>query len=141
MQKGDISNALPKRYLVHADLVRRETPEIKKALGFIPVVKKNISYDNALLSRFYLHTTRVGETLELIGTDMSSEDLEQLFDYLDRIGTNPFRYYTAYESIEHVVAELPYRPEVAGVVDLPNRMLRYGHWGMAFVDFFGGARE
>ena len=45
MQKGDISNALPKRYLVHADLVRIETPEIKKALGFIPVIKKNISYE------------------------------------------------------------------------------------------------
>jgi hypothetical protein len=140
LQKGDISNALPQRYLIHADVVRRVTPEVVKKFGIIPTVKKNVDYENAVLSRFYLYTFNVGATLELVATGMKEEELEQMFEYLDRIGTNPFRYYTAYESVEHIVAELPYRPEVVGVVDIPNRMLMYGHWGMSFSDFFGGGR-
>ena len=51
-------------------------------------------------------------------------------DILDNMGTNPFRYFTAYESVGHLVAELPYRPEVVGVLDKPERLLRYGHWGL-----------
>jgi hypothetical protein len=141
MYKGDLSNALPRRYLVHLDLVRTSTPEIKKLLGVIPTLKQNYSYNNALLSRFYLHTTKVGDTLELFSTDLKQEELDGMMDYLDRIGTNPFRYYTAYESVDHVVAELPYRPELLGVVDIPQRLLRYGHWGLQYTELFGGQRD
>ena len=141
MYKGDLSNALPRRYLVHLDLVRISTPEIKKLLGVIPTLKQNYSYNNALLSRFYLHTTKVGDTLELFSTDLKQEELDRMMDYLDRIGTNPFRYYTAYESVYHVVAELPYRPELVGVVDIPQRLLRYGHWGLQYTELFGGQRD
>jgi len=49
---------------------------------------------------------------------------------LDEMGTNPFRYYTSYEKVDHLVNELPYRPEVLGVLDRPDRLLRYGHWGL-----------
>lgn len=141
MQKGDISNAMPRRYLVHIDLVRTSTPEVKKVLGFIPTVKKNYSYNNMLLSRFYLHANHLGDTLELFSTSDTAEELEAMMEYLDRIGTNPFRYYTAYESVDHLVAELPYRPELRGVVDIPQRLLRYGSWGISYGELFGGQRD
>jgi hypothetical protein len=138
MYKGDISNALTKRLLVHLDVVVKDTPEVKKKLLVIPTVVHNLEYNSAALSRFYLYTSRAEITLELISTSNVSEEVQELINYLDNVGTNPFRYYTAYDSVEHLVAELPYRPEVVGVVDLPNRLLRYGHWGLTFSDLFGG---
>jgi len=138
LQNGDISNALPRRFLVHLDVITTSTPEVKKKFKIIPQITYNVKYDMGALSRFYLYASRVGDTLELISTDRSEEAIQEIIDYLDKVGTNPFRYATAYESIEHLVAELPYRPEVVGVVDVPNRLLMYGHWGLSFNDLFGG---
>jgi hypothetical protein len=70
--------------------------------------------------------------MELASFTLNDAELQTMVDKLDRMGTNPFRYFTSYESIEHLVSELPYRPEVVGVLDLPSRMLRYGHWGLDF---------
>jgi hypothetical protein len=63
---------------------------------------------------------------------MSEEKLTLLTDMLDNMGTNPFRYFTSYSSISQLVSELPYRPEVLGVVDAPKNLLRYGSWGLEF---------
>ena len=79
-----------------------------------------------------MFTTRQGVTLEVISYDINDNDLSELMLTLDAMGTNPFRYSRAYESIEEVVKDLPYRPEVVGVIDLPKNLLRYGHWGMDF---------
>jgi hypothetical protein len=61
---------------------------------------------------------------------MDEATLGEFMDKLDNMGTNPFRYYSSYESVNHLVAELPYRPEVVGVLDIQSRQLRYGHWGL-----------
>lgn len=132
MQNGDLSNALTKRVLVVVDTIREESLEMKKVLGLIPTVKKTYSYNRALVSRFYLFADKSSVTLELVAYDMNDKDLGELVEYLDEVGTNPFRYYTAYDSVDRLVAELPYRPEVAGVIDLPQRLLRYGSWGLDF---------
>ena len=132
MQNGDLSNALTKRVLVVVETIREEKLDIKKVLGLIPTVTKSYEYNRALVSRFYLFADRSSITLELVSFDMTEKDLAELVEYLDEVGTNPFRYYTAYESIDRLVAELPYRPEVAGVIDLPQRLLRYGSWGLDF---------
>ena len=132
MQKGDLSNELTKRVLITLDTFRTEEVEIKKAFKILPVVKRNYKFDRQTLSRLYLFADRTMNTLELVGFDMSDSDLESIIEDIEKIGTNPFRYFTAYESIEHLVAELPYRPEVAGVIDVPARLLRYGHWGWDF---------
>ena len=132
MQNGDLSNALTKRVLVVVDTIREEQLEVKKILGLVPSVRKTYSYNRAVVSRFYLFADRSSVTLELVSFDMDEEDLGKLVEELDEVGTNPFRYYTAYDSIDRLVAELPYRPEVAGVIDLPQRLLRYGSWGLDF---------
>jgi hypothetical protein len=80
----------------------------------------------------YLTTTRRGITLELVSFDLSEEQLAEVIDFLDKKGTNPFRYFMSYGSIDELIRELPYRPEVVGVLDIPNRLLRYGHWGLDF---------
>lgn len=132
MLKGDISNDLPKRVIVIADTFLDYDIKISKKLKIFPVTSKEIKYNRALLSRLYLFAQNVGYTMELASFNVNDKDLELMISALDKMGTNPFRYFTSYESIEHLVSELPYRPEVVGVLDIPFRLLRYGHWGLDF---------
>jgi len=131
MKNGDISNDLPKRVIVVTDVFVSKEVISKKVFKFIPGLPKiNHTVNRQALSNFYLYTTRQGVTLELVSFDLDEDGLAELMNRLDVLGTNPFRYYTSYESTDHLVNELPYRPEVVGVVDIPSRQLRYGHWGM-----------
>lgn len=134
MRKGDISNELPKRILVTTDIVMDVEMTVKRKLLIIPSVKINKKFKRDALSYLYVFTSRAGVTLELVSFDLTDADLEEVMEMLDKMGTNPFRYYTAYESDKHLVSELPYRPEVVGVVDVDSRLLRYGHWGRTFAD-------
>ena len=132
MRNGDISNELPKRILVTTDAFSIVESSITKRFKVIPKVHKELKIRKDILSRFYLFTSRQGVTLELISYAIDDAGLEELLLTLDAMGTNPFRYSRAYESIDEVVKDLPYRPEVIGVIDLPKNLLRYGHWGMDF---------
>lgn len=134
MRKGDISNELPRRILVTTDIIMDVEMTVKRRLLVIPSVKINKKFKRDALSYLYVFTSRAGVTLELVSFDLTDADLEESMEMLDRMGTNPFRYYTAYESDKHLVSELPYRPEVVGVVDVDSRLLRYGHWGRTFAD-------
>lgn len=130
MQNGDISNELPVRIIVTTDVFLQTELKIQKKLKVFKVPKVEQSINRQMLSRLYIYTTRQGVTLELASFTMDEVALGEFMDKLDNLGTNPFRYYTAYESVEHLVAELPYRPEVVGVLDTPSRQMRYGHWGL-----------
>ena len=130
MLKGDISNELPQRIVVVADVFLNVELKVKKRFKILPTVTVDKTLRREILSHLYLITNRRGITLELASFDLNEEQLSEVIDLLDKMGTNPFRYFTAYESVGHLVAELPYRPEVIGVLDLPTRLLRYGHWGL-----------
>jgi len=132
MRNGDISNELPKRVLVIMDIFMTVEVSVKKRFKVIPVpvVEKKLRRD--ILSSLYLFTTNRGVTLELVSYDLDEEELSASMEYIDKVGTNPFRYFSSYDSINHLMADLPYRPEVIGVIDAPNNLLRYGHWGLDF---------
>lgn len=130
MRKGDISNELTKRVIVTTDVFLKVDVSVKKKYKIFSTVEKNKTIRRDILSRLYLFTTNRGVTLELASFDMSEEELAKFVDRLDNAGTNPFRYFTSYESVNHLVQELPYRPEVIGVLDTPDKLLRYGHWGL-----------
>ena len=132
MRNGDISNELPKRILVVSDIFLTVELNVKKVLKIFPVAKVDKKIRRDILSYLYLYTTKQGVTLELVSYELSDDDLSKVIDMLDNMGTNPFRYFSSYESVNHLVAELPYRPEVVGVLDTPTRLLRYGHWGLDF---------
>jgi hypothetical protein len=130
LKNGDISNELPRRIIVVSDIFLTVELKIEKKLKFFPVPKVDKKIRREILSYLYLYTTKNGVTLELASFDIDQEELGKTVDVLDSMGTNPFRYFSAYDSVNHLVAELPYRPEVIGVLDTPNRLLRYGHWGL-----------
>ena len=132
MQKGDISNELPRRVLVVADVFLNVEVKMTKRFKIFSIPKIDRNFRRELLSSLYLTTTRRGITMELVSFDMSHEQLSDVIDMLDNMGTNPFRYFNSYGSIDQLVGQLPYRPEVVGVRDVPNRLLRYGHWGLDF---------
>ena len=132
MYKGDISNELPKRILVTTDVFLKVEVTSERRFKIIPVVYVDKSVRLEVLSSLYLFTTKRGVTLELISYDLDHKRLEEVMDFLDSRGTNPFRYYSPYSSIDRLVGELPYRPEVIGVLDKPDNILRYGHWGLDF---------
>lgn len=130
MRNGDISNELPKRILVTTDVILDMYVMTKTKFKFfkIPTVTKKLKREIA--SYLYLVTTRREITLELISFDLDEEQLYDVMEWLDVIGTNPFRYHSVYDSIDELVKQLPYRPEIIGVLDKPQNLLRYGHWGM-----------
>lgn len=132
MQNGDLSNALPLRVLVTSDVITDTYYDKKKIFGVIPTVKKREEYNRMVLSHLYLTTVKRGWTMELVSFTHDQNELDELMLFLDSYGTNPFRYDSAYKNVDTLVAELPYRPEVVGVVDTPDRLLRYGRWGMDF---------
>lgn len=133
MLKGDISNAFTQRVLVTTDLIITTETSIKKILRVIPRIEKTYSYNQQILSRIYLYANRTEYTFELISYDLNQLELDELFEDLEKSGTNPFRYCSVYDSIDKLVTELPYRPEVVGVMDRPDRLLRYGSWGLDVV--------
>ena len=127
MKGGDISNEVPMRTLVSIDCILDRRPAIKKVFG-IPTVSQEVTYNRQSLSLFWRFAEKQEHTLELIGYGFSQKEMDDVLEDLDNLGTNPFRYSKAYRVPADLVAELPYRPEVKYVIDLPERGLRYGHW-------------
>jgi len=127
MRGGDISNELPMRVAVSLDcLLIRET-KFNKVLGIsVPYVETN--YSRQALSHFWRFRDKHGYVLELVGFGKSQSDMDRVLEDLDNLGTNPFNYAKAYNVVADLVAELPYRPELKHVIDIPDRALRYGHW-------------
>lgn len=132
MFKGDISNQIPKRVIVNLDVFTNIETKVRKVLGMIPVQDEEESYDRVVLSRLFNFQDKTGYTLELVSFDKTQKQLDKIVLEIDTYGTNPFRYHKSYKSLKQLVEELPYRPEVLGVLDLPARILAYGHWGMDY---------
>jgi hypothetical protein len=125
MRGGDISNEVPLRVAVTLDCIIDRRPTIKKVLG-VPVVGEETTYNRQSLSLFWRFAEKYGYSLELIGFGYTPKEMKEVLEDLDNLGTNPFNYANAYNVVADLVAELPYRPELKGVVDIPSRGLRYG---------------
>ena len=128
MQGGDLSNETPKRVAVAVDCFLNREPVIKKLLGLIPHVTEEVTYDRAMLSRFWRYSKDNGFILELVGFGYSPKQMDEFMEDLDNLGTNPFNYAKAYKVVADLVSEIPYRNELVCVIDIPSRALRYGSW-------------
>jgi hypothetical protein len=125
MKGGDISNEVPLRVAVALDCIIDRSPTFKKVLG-IPIVGEQVTYNRQSLSLFWRFAEKYEYRLELVGFGYTQKEMDRVQEDLDNLGTNPFNYYHAYPVVADFVAELPYRPELKGVVDIPERGLRYG---------------
>jgi hypothetical protein len=111
--------------VVTLDCILDKQPKVKKVLG-IPVFSEESVYSRQQLSFFWRLAEKHSYTLELVGFGYSQKEMDEVLEDLDNLGTNPFNYAVAYEVVSDLIAVLPYRPELVGVVDIPSRGLRYG---------------
>jgi hypothetical protein len=133
MKNGDISNVSSPQVIATTDVVIKLVEEESRRL-----LGKKISYkvgDVDLLSanKLWILANNYGISLELAGLESegwSEELLDKAFEKLERRVVNPFNYWQLYEDIEELVAALPYRPNLKGVIDKPERVARYGSAGV-----------
>ena len=133
MINGDISNETPPRLIVVIDVIA--TSELEEAKGLFKRGFKRVKImpNNVALSHLWNISNKYGLSVELAAYEdemWSQEDLDAFMDRLDRRGTNPFNYGELYSDIENFISDMPYRPNLKGVVDLPTRVARYGSYGV-----------
>jgi hypothetical protein len=130
---GDISNETSPRIIVVIDVVANsEIFEEKKILRTI-VERKVVSLNNVALSELWTVSNKYGLSVELAGfaNEMWAQShLDSFMERLERRGGNPFNYAELYSDIDEFISELPYRTNLKGVVDLRERIARYGSWGI-----------
>ena len=133
MKGGDISNVSSPQVIVTTDVVIKLIEEESGVLLFKKVNYKigDINVLNA--NKLWQVSTNYGLSLELAGfaeLGWTEELLEKSFEKLERRIVNPFNYHQLYESVDELVSVLPYRPNLKGVIDVPERVARYGSAGV-----------
>lgn len=129
MRGGDLSNEVPMRVIVTLDCILDRRPSLKKVFG-ITIPEEEVFYNRLALATFWRFKGNYEFSMELVGFEKTQREMDEVLEDLDNLGTNPFNYAKAYNVVADLVAELPYRPEVKHVIDIPERGLRYGHWYM-----------
>lgn len=131
---GDISNETPPRIIVTVDVVAvSEVVENKRLLRGNFLERRITSLNNQALSLLWNKSNQFGLSVELAGfaDDLwTQEHLDKLMARLDSRGGNPFNYAELYDDIPNFVNELPYRANLKGIIDLRERVARYGSWGI-----------
>jgi len=133
MINGDISNATSPRIIVVIDAVVESAVEETRRLLKTTVGRTKIKLKNRELSQLWNVSFKYGLSVELAAFEnevWSQEDLDKMMERLDSRGGNPFNYTELYADIDDFISELPYRTNLKGVVDLRERVMRYGSWGI-----------
>ena len=130
MYKGDLSNEVTKRILVTYESITEAVSVPTKFLGIVTGVRVDRKVDRRMLNRLWRYTDRFPIRLELVNFGVSQQKATERHDLIDQRGMNPFNYSIAYENIEELLVDLPFRPDILGVIDIPDNQARYGGRGL-----------
>lgn len=130
MLRGDISNEIPRRLLVTYEAITKNHVEDRKFLGLKTGTTTRRKFDLVALNRLWRYTERAPLRIELVNFGVTDDEADKRLARLDMIGTNPVNYSRAYDDLQDLIGELPYRPEVLGVIDIPENQARYGLRGV-----------
>ena len=138
MKNGDISNETSPKIVVVAEVVANIIqPETPKRTGLFKgkdkesQAKLDINYKE--VSHLWNLGNKYGLSIELAGFEDAGwtvELLESLMESLERKVSNPFNYSETYKDIDQFIQLLPFRGNLRGVVDLRERVARYGSYGV-----------
>jgi hypothetical protein len=133
MKHGDISNVSSPQVMVATDVVVKLKEEESRKLLIKKTEFKIGDIEVLSLNKLWKVSGDYGLSLELSGFSedgWTEELLEQAFEKFERRVVNPFNYWQLYENRDEVVGLLPYRPNLKGVIDTPDKVARYGSAGV-----------
>lgn len=133
MKGNDLSADPTRRYLVLSDAVFQKITKLEKnKQGFLKVLNwKKVTWmpDLAALAQLWQFSSKHGVRLELVFVGQDAREAPGLWDMLDKGSANPFSDWVGYEEHTDISRSLAYRPDILGVVDLPERVSMYGGRG------------
>jgi len=131
MQKGDISNVVPQRLIVTWDALTEDVVVPKKRFGIITtghtVERRLVS---SVLLTLWNFSEAVPVTVELTCFGVDIHTATERLDALDARGGHPITQVSTYLDIYDLINDLPYRPDVVGVLDVEENTARYGGRGI-----------
>ena len=133
MKGGDISNVSSPQCIATTTLLIKLVEEETRRLLTKSVERKICEMDLLVANKLWLLSNNYALSLELAGFEdegWTEELLDKAFEKLERRVVNPFNYYQLYESVDELVSMLPYRPNLKAVIDVPERVARYGSAGV-----------
>jgi hypothetical protein len=133
MKNGDISNVSSPQVIATTDVVIKLVEEETRRLLGKKVLYKIGDIDLLGANKLWLIANNYGISLELAGFQSegwTEELLDKAFEKLERRVVNPFNYWQLYETVDELVDLIPYRPNLKGIVDKPDRVARYGSAGI-----------
>ena len=134
MQGGDLSAQPTYRYWVAAELcfIKDESSSQEKKGWFSQLFRERVMLvpDLRVLSHLWRWSNKLGVRLELIFFGDLAADAVSMWDLLEKSAANPFNDWHAMEGPTDVQKILPFRPDIAGVIDLPERSAFYGGRGL-----------
>jgi hypothetical protein len=133
MLGGDISNETSPRIIVVVDVVANTYVQDSRKLMRNSQERVFSNLNNPALSHLWNVSSKFGLSVELAGfaNELWTEELmDKIMDKLERRGGNPFNYSELYTDIDDFIGELPYRSNLKGVIDLRERVARYGSAGI-----------
>lgn len=133
MKGGDISNVSSPQVIVTTDVVVKLKEEESRKLLVKKIEYKIGDIEVLPLNKLWKTSGDYGLSLELAGFEedgWSEELLERAFEKFERRVVNPFNYWQLYENRDEVVGLLPYRPNLKAVIDVSDKVARYGSAGV-----------
>lgn len=133
MKGNDLDNAPTRRYYVLSDVVFLKKSSLEREQSFLKkFLRHKITWmpDLASLSRLWKFSEKHGVRLELVFVGDDAKDAVELWEVLDKGSANPFSDWVGFEHHEDIARSLAYRPDLLGVVDVPERVAMYGGRGM-----------
>ena len=133
MKGGDIDNVSSPQVVCVTDVIVPLKTEEERGL-FSRKSKFVLGDINVLAAnKLWLLGNNYGLSLELVGfaaEGWTEELLDKAFERLERRVVNPFNYWELYEDVDELVGVIPYRPNLKGIIDKPDRVARYGSAGV-----------
>ena len=139
MMGNDLDNKPTPRYYVMAEVVFdrfEEKQEVVEGRFFKHTTQRTFVTwvpNMTAMSELWKFAGNHAIRLELVFLGDLVQDAPELWDALDKATSNPFNDWHAFEHEGKVISILPYRPDLLGVIDIPQRATMYGGKGMTML--------
>jgi len=133
---GNLDNSPASRVLVHLDVFSDEPAPAPPPHGWKdrlarlvhPEPERKRVASPLILSALWRWADQRSVVLEAFATGCSQAEVQRYLDELEEEQQHPFRSGHAWPTAARLAKDLPFRREVVGVCDLPERGLSYGSW-------------